>query len=210
MRRFGCSKRQPEATTRNGNRKGNRSGKWPKNAEGRFFISIVGESRDQSPGVGHRHIPGGVTGAAKAQLQPLASQVHTGGDTEAAAATTAAKALGKDALRVETACPNAGSTGAVNDDFASSAPTAARAAKAQNHIGADGQSSRDAESAVAAPAADALPDDTRRAVPGRNESLSRNSKLKLNLTTENVAYFQKTIDITDRAVKKYNESTEGK
>ena len=32
----------------------------------------------------------------------------------------------------------------------------------------------------------------------------------LILTTENVAYFQKTIDITDRVVKKYNESTEGK
>ncbi len=41
-------------------------------------------------------------------------------------------------------------------------------------------------------------------------AIGQEEKFLLVLTTENVAYFQKTIDITDRVVKKYNESTEGK
>ena len=41
-------------------------------------------------------------------------------------------------------------------------------------------------------------------------AIGQEEKFLLILTTENVPYFQKTIDITDRVVKKYNESTEGK
>jgi Skp family chaperone for outer membrane proteins len=36
--------------------------------------------------------------------------------------------------------------------------------------------------------------------------IGREDKFLLVLTTENVPYFQKTIDITDKVVKKYNES----
>ncbi|MGA2026744.1 MAG: OmpH family outer membrane protein [Syntrophobacteraceae bacterium] len=41
-------------------------------------------------------------------------------------------------------------------------------------------------------------------------AIGREEKFLLILTTDNMAYFQKTIDITDRVVKKYNESTESK
>ena len=42
------------------------------------------------------------------------------------------------------------------------------------------------------------------------EEIGRENKFLLILTTENVPYFQKTIDITDKVVKKYNDTTEGK
>jgi len=40
--------------------------------------------------------------------------------------------------------------------------------------------------------------------------IGRQNKFLLVLTAESVPYFEKTIDITDKVIKKYNESTEDK
>jgi len=41
------------------------------------------------------------------------------------------------------------------------------------------------------------------------DDIGRKDKFLLILTTDNVPYYQKTIDITDRVVKKYNEANDG-
>jgi len=42
------------------------------------------------------------------------------------------------------------------------------------------------------------------------DAIAGEDKLLLVITNENALYYQKTIDITDKVIRKYNEATEGK